>query len=87
MARIEKKSWPEQFEAALRGEKRFDVRLGDLEVQPGDTLVLREWDPVANAYTGRSLEKRVTYVLRTKDVQWWPDELVAQKGLAVLSLE
>lgn len=87
MARIEKKCWPEFFRAIADGGKTFELRLADFECGPGDTLVLREWDPQTRQYTGRELEKTVTYVLRTKDAKFWPEEDVERYGLQIISLK
>jgi len=56
------KTWPEYFEAVYFGEKPFEVRKNDRNFQVGDTLVLREWDPEKEDYTGRKLEVLVTYM-------------------------
>ena len=69
------------------GTKTFELRLADFECNPGDTLVLREWDPDKKAYTGRSLEKEVTYVVKTKGQQFWPDEDVQKYGFQVIALK
>jgi len=83
--RIEKKTWPDLFEKVLSGQKKFDMRVADFDCQPGDTLVLREWDPETKDYTGREIEKTVDYVLRTKDVEFWPEEDVQKYGFQVIS--
>lgn len=83
----EKKTWPDMFEAVLSGKKRFDVRLSDASYKEGDTLVLREWDPHAKKYTGRTLHKRISFVLNTKTMPYWPGEDIKKFGLSVLSLE
>lgn len=57
------KCWTEYFDAIGRGEKTFEVRLNDRNYKIGDRLVLSEWDPDREAYTGRSLSFRITYVL------------------------
>jgi ribosomal protein S17 len=67
MRKIEKKAWPEYFQAIVEGKKNFEVRLADFDCKEGDILVLREWDPKRKEYTGRVIEKKVTYVARTKD--------------------
>ena len=63
---VEKKTWPKFFEKILSGEKTFEFRLADFDIEPGDTLVLREWDPETKDYTGRQIEKDVTVVVKTK---------------------
>jgi ribosomal protein S17 len=66
MIRIEKKAWPELFQKILNGEKTFDVRLADFNCKKGDILILREWDPKTKKYTGRKIEKKVAFILKTK---------------------
>ncbi|MEK7174680.1 MAG: DUF3850 domain-containing protein [Patescibacteria group bacterium] len=88
MAIIKKKAWPEYFEAVASGKKNYDLRLNDFEVNEGDTLVLEEWDPKTKEYTGRKLEKKVTYVGKFKmDKLFWPEEQIKEKGIQVISLE
>lgn len=85
--RIEKKTWVKYFERMLSGDKTFDVRLADWECQPGDVLVLREWDNEKQEYTGRVLEKEVTFVTKTKDVNFWPKEDVEKYGYQIISFK
>jgi len=85
--RIEKKIWPEFFDKISSGEKKFELRLADWECAPGDILVLREWDPAQKEYTGRVLEKEVTYVLKTKDVKFFTPEEVQKYGWQIISFK
>jgi len=55
---IKKKTWPEYFEKLRSGEKKYDLRIADFEVSPGDTIIFEEFDPVISSYTGRKLQKR-----------------------------
>lgn len=88
MAVIKKKTWPAYFELVLQGKKNFDLRLNDFEVKEGDTLVLEEWDPETKAYTGRNIEKIVTYVGKFKlDDLFWPENEIKEKGIQIMSLE
>jgi len=84
--RIEKKIWPEYFDKIARGEKTFELRLADWECSPGDILVLREIDRDRN-YTGREIEKEVTYVLKTKDVDLFSKEDVEKFGYQLISFK
>ncbi|MFA5070612.1 MAG: DUF3850 domain-containing protein [Patescibacteria group bacterium] len=84
---IEKKVWPEFFRKILEGDKSFELRLADFSCQPGDILFLREWDPKTKEYTGRTLEKKVTYVLKTKEVKFWPREEIEKFGLQIISFK
>lgn len=88
MAIIKKKIWPEYFEAVVSGKKKFELRLNDFEVRPGDKLLLEEWDPKTKTYTGRSVEKKAAYVAKFKlDELFWPQEEIKEKGIQVISLE
>lgn len=90
MARIEKKIWTEYFDTVASGKKKFELRLNDFDISEGDTLVLREWDRKTRTYTGRSIEKRVTYVARLtlEDIYKFNSEKeVKEKGLQVISIE
>lgn len=82
--KIEKKIQTWSFEKILSGEKTFELRLADWECNPGDILVLREIDENRN-YTGRELEKKVAYVLKTKDVDLFPKEDVEKYGYQIIA--
>ncbi len=83
--RIEKKIWPEFFQKVLDGEKTYELRLADFPCKAGDVLVLREWDPATKAYTGRVLEKKVTYVGKTKNQTFWSKEDVEKHGFQIIA--
>jgi len=88
MAKIEKKVWPEFFEKLLSGEKNYELRLGNFKPDPGDILVLQEWDPKTEKLTGRTLEKEVTYTATFKiDKLFWSKEDIEKWGLSVNSLK
>lgn len=56
------KVWPPYFDSILSNEKRFEIRKNDRDFKVGDILILSEW--VNDSYTGRSIVKIVTYILR-----------------------
>jgi len=56
------KSWPVHFVALRTRRKTFEVRKNDRDYKLHDRLVLREWNPSTATYTGRVLERRVTYI-------------------------
>ncbi len=82
---IRKKAWPGLFEAVLSGKKKFDLRLADSDIQEGDILVLEEWDPETGKYTGRKIEKKITFILKTKDINFWTKEEIDEHGFVVVS--
>src|SRR3989339_1682608 len=71
--KIEKKVWPEFFQKIIEGKKNFELRLADFKCNPKDILILKEYDPNTKEYTGRIIEKEVTYVLKTKEVKFWSE--------------
>lgn len=90
MKKIEKKIWPEYFQAVLEGRKTYELRLNDFKVDEGDILVLKEWDPKTKNYTGRVVEKKVGFVRGWKIDEltvFWPRKDIDEKGLQVISLK
>jgi len=72
----ELKSWPEFFEPTLRGDKTFEIRWNDREYTVGDFLLLREYDPKTQTYTGRQIEARIDYLT----------DFAQQPGYVVMSI-
>ena len=88
MTTIRKKCLPVFFQAVLDGKKKFELRLNDFDIQEGDVLVLNEWDGEKREYTGRSIQKNVTFVGKFRiDTLFWPEEEIKEKGLQIISLE
>ena len=57
------KVWPAPFAGIDAGLKPWEFRLNDRNFKVGDRLCLREYDPRALSYTGRTLDRFVVYVL------------------------
>lgn len=90
MKKVEKKVWPEYFRAIFDGKKTFELRINDFEIEEGDVLILREWNPKTKDYTGRKLEKTVGYVGKWKIselTKFWSMEEIVEKGIQVISLK
>jgi len=85
--RIKKKTWKEGFEKILSGEKTFDARLADFKCKKGDVLVLEEYDPVKKKYTGRKIEKKITFVLNTNEQKYWSNSDIKKYGLQIMAFE
>ena len=85
--KIEKKVWSEYFQKILEGVKTYDLRLADFECKPGDILILKEWNPKTKEYTGRVLEKTVTYVGKTKELNFWTREEIGRYGFQIISFK
>lgn len=87
MAIIKKKIWPEYFELVSSGKKKFEVRLADFEVGEGDILILEEWDSKTKEYTGRSIEKKVSFVLKFNLSDFGQEEKIKENGLVVIQID
>jgi Domain of unknown function (DUF3850) len=85
--RVEKKVTPDFFAKLISGNYKFDIRLADFLVNPGDVMVLREWDPEKKEYTGQVIDKEVVGVIRTKELDFWSKEDVDNFGLQIISFE
>lgn len=64
MTTHELKTWPECFVEIWEGRKTFELCKNDRDFQPGDELVLREYDPSAGTYSGRKITAKIGYVLK-----------------------
>lgn len=73
------KTWPPFFRAVVNGEKRYEIRKDDREPRyaVGDCLVLQEWNPQTEQYTGEMFSVRVTYLSAS----------FAPEGHVVMSIE
>lgn len=90
MAIITKKIWPGYFDSVASGKKKYEIRLNDFDIAPGDTLVLQEWDPRTKEYTGREVRKKIVSVnsFTMEDFEsWWPAKDIREKGLLILQLD
>lgn len=87
MKKIEKKVHPKYFQKIVDGIKTFEVRLADWKCDEGDILVLKEWNPETKQYTGRALEKEVTYIVKTKDCDFWPEEEIEKFGFQIIGIK
>lgn len=89
--RIVKKVLPEYFQDIIDGKKKYELRLNDFEVEPGDILVLEEYtssDPETRKATGRVIEKKVTYLRKFKlQDLWWSEEDLKEKGIQIISFD
>ena len=50
------------FEDVLDGEKTFDIRKNDRKFRVGDILILKEYKPKDDIYSGRELRRVIKYI-------------------------
>jgi ASC-1-like (ASCH) protein len=87
MSVIKKKIWPNIFELVKSGQKRFEVRLADFAIKEGDILILEEWNPETEAYTGRTIQKKVDYVYHFHLNDFGQKKEIEKNGLYVIQIE
>jgi len=83
---IEKKILPEYFDRIAAGEKTYELRLADWECESGDKLVLIEIDDETKLPTGRKLCRKIGFVGKTKDLDFWSKEDIDKYGCQIISL-
>ena len=74
----ELKCWPEFYEEIHKNTKNFEVRLNDRDFKVGDILHLKEFNPMNNKYTGREIQRTITYILS--------DENFVKEGTVIMSI-
>lgn len=57
------KTWPEYFQQIKTGQKQWELRKNDRDFKTGDTIILEEWDPETETYTGETVIARAGYIL------------------------
>ncbi|MDM8159057.1 ASCH/PUA domain-containing protein [Labilibaculum sp. K2S] len=74
------KIWPKYFEEVAKGTKTFEVRKNDRGFEVGDILILAEYSISIQSFTGRVIEKKVTYILEG-------GSFGIEKGFVVMGLQ
>jgi hypothetical protein len=83
---IHKKTISSLFAEVLNGSKTFDVRLADWQCDLGDILIMDEIDDITKVPTGRSIRKKIGYILNTKETSFFSKKEIEKYGLQVISL-
>jgi len=84
MAIIKKKVWPDYFKLIKSGKKKFELRLADFKAEEGDTLILEEWNPEKEEYTGRKIRRKIKYILKFKLNDFGQEKEIKKKGIYIL---
>ena len=58
------KTWPDIFKAMKDKSKSFDVRVNDRDFQIGDQIILNEYDPKTEEYSGDHIHALITFILK-----------------------
>jgi ASC-1-like (ASCH) protein len=76
----------EIFEKVKSGKKKFEVRLGDEEINEGDELKVIQRDSKGNP-TKNKIIKKVGHIENTKKLNYWSDDKVNKFGFKIIQLE
>jgi len=83
----ELKSWPNLFSAIIDNAKRHELRRNDdRNFEVGDLIQLREFEPDAERFTGRSQLVRITYIT-SADYPCALSQGALAEGHCILSIE
>lgn len=75
------KTWPRYWSDVNAGRKTFEIRQDDRGFAVGDLLLLREWDPSTDLYTGNWCLVRVTYLMAANE------DLGLRSGFVLMGIE
>ncbi|HTX86543.1 MAG TPA: DUF3850 domain-containing protein [Candidatus Nanoarchaeia archaeon] len=89
MRKVEKKWWPETFDQFSSGKRKLELRLNDFDLEVGDIVLAREWDPEIKEYTGRVKEFKVMRVEPSvkNPLKFWPVKEIQAKGFKIIEFE
>lgn len=87
MAEIKKKVWPDYFQQILNGKKNTELRLADFPLKEGDILILEEFDPDTNTYTGRKIKKKAKSVIKFNPTRMHRPEEIKKFGFYIIEME
>jgi hypothetical protein len=84
----ELKSWSMFFRDIITGQRTADIRCHlDRRFRVGDNMLLLEWDPVKNVYTGREALVKITYIQTNKSNPCAISHLALADDYSVLSIK
>jgi len=75
------KTHPEYFKSIEAWQKKCELRKMDRPFKEGDKILLQEWDPETETYTGNEIEFRISHIL--KDAE----KFGLKKGYCIISLD
>lgn len=83
---IDKKIWPDRFD--IDKELSLDFRLADFDLEPGDKIRFREWDPRTEEYTGREYTRTVKERIKCDSpTRYWKPKEMEEYGMYLLEWE
>ena len=74
----ELKCWPYYFILVIQGRKPFEIRINDRNYKCGQRVLLREYYPELDDYSGNTFSFRISYVLK--------NHVGLKKGFCILGI-
>jgi len=65
----ELKTWSYYFNLVKSGEKPFELRKNNRGFLAGHELLLREFDPETQTYSGQTMRRKITFVLEGSEAE------------------
>jgi hypothetical protein len=84
---VEKKIWPKDFEKIKEKDSYMEIRLADFNIDVGDVLVLREWDPTKANYTGKELKFKVKDLKKLDLRKFYSPDEIMKHGIYAMELK
>ncbi len=56
------KCWPDFFGDVYDGGRPFEIRRNDRDYRVGDQVIIQEWEPKTQTYTGRCIDWIIGYI-------------------------
>lgn len=76
------KTWPEYYAPIEKGDKLFELRKDDRPYKNGDNVLLQEYDPKTETYTGKEMKFNICFILRDL-----PKSFGLKPGFCILGLK
>lgn len=75
----------EIFEKVKSKKKKFEVRLGNEEINEGDEIEIIQRDS-KGAPTKNKITRKVSYIENTKKLPYWSDDQINKLGFKIIQL-
>lgn len=76
----------DKFEQVKSGKKKFEVRLGNKDINEGDVLTIIQRDKDRNP-TENKITKKISHIEITKNLPYWSDENKIKFGFKIIQLD
>ena len=82
----ELKVWPQFFPGLVDRSKTFEIRKNDRDFKVGDEILLKEWDPKKEDYTGYVVHAFISYISTAESFQGVTEHPILHPDYVVLGL-